>query len=253
MAEMTWEDQFKVHERDFDHYSKQGETHLESCDIKGLLRDSRFLSVTVESLGRTCDTIRNLRRAQGVELTSEDREEIHRCSMKAVDYGNKLETQLDRWGDKVRKKKNESANDIYNLMHTNRELRHAKKDRDQDRIDFWENRLSGIIDVVPYGKVKPEQDPDRRTSIENKMKNVLGKDYHYTVSVLPDGSKRHIVQNQFTQFEPIDVGSEEEVLAALKSFRKEKRKDALSSRFVVPISGTKSQPVYSEKAKRWRF
>ena len=48
----------------------------------------------------------------------------------------------------------ESSNDLYNLMHTIREMDYAKQDNDTGRYDYWNKRLGQIVHIKPYGKVK---------------------------------------------------------------------------------------------------
>ena len=71
-----------------------------------------------------------------------------------IEYCNKKGINLDEYVEELKKKVAEETNDLYNLMHTIREMNYAKQDNNTKRYDYWNKRLGQIIHIQPYGKVK---------------------------------------------------------------------------------------------------
>ena len=89
-----------------------------------------------------------------IELGSDS---FHKEIILIANHITQLKDQLHRRNMQIaelKKKVSEEANDLYNLMHTIREMDYAKQDNDTKRYDYWNNRLGQIIHIQPYGKIK---------------------------------------------------------------------------------------------------
>lgn len=81
-----------------------------------------------------------------LELVKELEDKLHRRNMLANKRAEKIK--------ELKAKVAEEANDLYNLMHTIREMDYARQGNDTKRYDYWNKRLGQIIHIKPYGKVK---------------------------------------------------------------------------------------------------
>ena len=104
-----------------------------------------------------CETNDNAWAEFIVELSSQVSKLNQAISMT---YKNKLKQRDIQIADlkhrlkEAENKVTEEANDLYNLMHTIREMDYAKQDNDTKRYDYWNRRLGQIIHIQPYGKIK---------------------------------------------------------------------------------------------------